>query len=198
MATLTDIANIAISAHQGAWLQNVESDPGNFPDALRATLTQVREEALSKQLWKFAKTTWRAQTAVLDADNPSDQRYFYRMPANCVRIYFVPPGFDFYEWEGGVGLDEGPQMDLVGNRADYDIGEQSPAFNKYMGLLWAWYVCTPVNASEAIRQRCEKDYEKALAEARHDDSKAGTTRRVNSDAFLIARTSGWPRPTNFI
>lgn len=197
MATLTDIANIAISAHQGAWLQNVESDPGNFADALRATLAQVREEAMGKQLWKFAKRTWRGVPMVLPDDNPSDQRFFYRQPADCVRIYKVLPGFDFYEWEGGIGCDEGPAIDVVGNRRGVEIGSQPPAFNKYMGLLWAWYVCTPVNASEAIRQRCEKDSEKALADARHEDSKVGTTERINSDAFLGARTAGWPRPSNF-
>lgn len=197
MATITDIANIAISAHQGAWLQNVESDPGNFGDALRATLTQVREEAMSKQLWKFAKRTWRGLVAVLPADNPSDQRFFFRQPPDCVKIYRVPPGIDFWEWEGGIACDEGPRIDVVGNRRDVDIGRQPAAFNKYMGLLWAWYVCTPVNASEAIRARCVKEIEVALADARHEDSKVGTTPRVNSDAFLAARTGGWPRPANF-
>lgn len=197
MATKTDIANIAISAHQGAWLQNVDADPGNFPDALRATWNQAREEALGKHPWKFAKRMWRGLNMVLPADNPSSSRFFYRTPADCLRIFSLPPGFDFEEWEGGIACDQEPPLDVIGVRRNPDIGAQPAHFNKYLGLLWAWYVCTPVNASEAIRQRCEKDANLALADARHEDSKVGTTPRVNSDAFLAARTSGWPRPANF-
>jgi hypothetical protein len=88
-------------------------------------------------------------------------------------------------------------MDLVGTRRSVDIGLQPPYFNAYLALRWAWWVCTPINASEAIRSRCEKDADKALAAARHDDSRYGTTRRVNSDSFVIARTQGWPRPATF-
>lgn len=197
MATMTDIANLAVSAHQGAWLQNVESDPGNFPDALRNTWAQAREEALREHPWKFAKRTWRQQVAVLPEDNPSDQRFFYRYPPDCVRIYKVEPGYDFDEWEGGVGCDEGPRADVVGTFRNVEIGKQPAHFNKYLGLLWAWYVCTPINASEAIKDRCKKDSLLALADARHDDAKVGTLHRVHSDSFVIARTQGWPRPATF-
>jgi hypothetical protein len=197
MASKTDIANIAVGAHQGAFLQDVDSDPGNMADALRTYWTQARDEALGEHPWKFAKWTWRTQNAAAAADNPSDLKFFYRLPPNCARVFLVPPGLDFTEWQGGIACDEGPQIDLVGTRNDIDIGWQRAKFNKYLGLLLAWYICTPVDASEAIRKRCRDESAAALAEARSDDAKVGTIRRPTSDAFMNARLGGWPSPSSF-
>lgn len=201
MASKTDIANIAVRLHQGDWLQNVDSDPGNFADALRATWQTTLDVAMSQHEWNFARWSWRDVPSVPGEQNPDPERaFFYPTPADCVRVFRLPSGggdgFDFTEWQGGLASDEGPRVTMIGVQKGVDIGKWSPMFNEYLGSLWGLSICTAVNASEAIRKRCQMEKATTLADARSDSSKVGTTPRKAPDSFVGARLSGgryWAR-----
>lgn len=192
MASKTDIANLAGAAHQGAWLQDVDSDPGTMADALRAMWPVTLETALAMHPWKFALGSWKNQPPLPCEQNPDPEMpYAFLRPADCVRVFRLPPGFDFGEF-GNIITAAAPCVTMVGVRRGVDIGLFSATFNDYLAALWAYRICTPVNASEAIRKRCHDEMVANLATARTDNGKVGTVRRPFADSFVLARLTGGP------
>jgi hypothetical protein len=192
----TDIANIAIADHAGEWTADIDSMPGRMGDALRAMWVPTLELALAAHPWKFARTTWRDQAAMPSNPDP-DFRYAFRQPADCVRVFELRPQVDFMEWgDDGQGnaaaviaCDE-PVVTLIGTRRGVDIGRFSAFFCDYLGHLWGYRICTPVEASEAVRKRCHDDALEALANAKADNGRAGTIRRPAPDTFISGRFAG--------
>lgn len=194
MSTKTDIANVAIASHSGEWISDFDAAPGRTADAIRAMWASTLDLALAAAPWKFAKWTWRDQAAVTAEQNPDpDQAFAFRLPADCVRAFEIRPRDEFYEW----GSDDGSfiacahkVVTIIGTRRTADVGRFSAYFADYVGKLLALRICTSINASEAIRKRCEDDAAKALTEAKSDNGRAGTLRRVNSDSFMESRFQG--------
>lgn len=202
MASKTDIANVAIADHSGEWAANIDSAPGRTADAIRAQWDLTLELALAAHPWKFAKGSWKDQPALPTNPDP-DMRFAFRVPPDCVRVFEIRPQDEFNEWgEDGGGNDSyviacnQPIVTMVGTRRQVDIGRFSAFFCDYLGHFLAWKICTPIEASEAVRKRCADDMEKALAAAKQDNGRAGTLARVGSDSFMLSRLQGasaWPR-----
>jgi hypothetical protein len=190
MPNKTDIANLAIADHSGQWASDIDSAPGKHAEAIRAMWALSLERALAEHPWKFARGSWRDQAAVPAAENPDpDMAYAFRLPADCVRVFETRPEGEFNEWEGMVTCNQ-PVVTLVGSKRGVDIGRFSAFFCDYLGHLLAWRICTPINASETVRKRCKDDMDKALADAKTDNGRAGTVRRVAPDSFIAARFGG--------
>lgn len=192
MASKTDIANLAISAHSGGWVTDIDSAPGNMAEAIRSVWTAEYEAALAAHPWKFARKAWRDQPALPAADNPDPDRAFaFRLPGDCVRVFEIRPQVTFDEWEKVITTDAGNVVTLIGVRRDVDIGRHSAFFNLYFAARLAYRAGTAINASEAIRKRCEEDVEKAFRQAVHDNGRAGIVRGVPAPtAFLASRVGG--------
>lgn len=193
MSTKTDIANLAIADLSGEWVSDIDSAQGAMADALRAQWQLTLELALAQHPWKFAKWTWRDQAALPAEENPDpDMPFAFRLPGDCVRVFEIRPADDFTEWQGIVTARQAP-VHLVGTRRNVDIGRFSAFFCDYLGHLWAWRVCTPISASEAVRKRCKEDADKALSDARTDNGRAGSVRAIVQDSFVAARFGGRSR-----
>lgn len=191
MASKTDIANIAIAAHAGSFTQDIESEPGRTAEAIRALWVTTYELALAAHPWKWCKWTWRNQPALPADQNPDPTRAFaFRRPSDCVRVFHIAGSIDFDEWAGGIITCEEESPTFIGTQRDRDVGDQPASFNYYFGMLIAVQICTPINASEAIRTRCQKELAVALAEARNDNGKAGTIQRPFADSFVSGRVLG--------
>lgn len=193
MASKSDIANIAIGAHSGDWVEDIDASTGRTPEAILARWNTTLETALSAHPWKFAKKSWPDQAALDGAQNPDpDMEFAYTQPGDCVRVFFVSPEATFDEWSGGiVTCDQGPTLTLIGTQRGVDIGRFSAMFCEYLGLLLAYNICTPINASEAVRARCMKDAATALDLAKTDNGRVGKVRNPVPDTFLSARIGGW-------
>lgn len=194
MASKTDIANIAVSLHAGDMVDEIDAAPGRLAEWIRALWATTLEAAIAAHPWKFARTSWRDQAALDAAENPDpDGGFAFRQPADCVRVYELRPRIDFAEW-GGTGGNvitcSSPVVTLIGTQRGVDVGRFSAPFNDYLGALLGERVCTPVNASEAIRKRCREERMAAFTMAASDNNRVGTVKRVGSDAFLASRIGG--------
>lgn len=188
MASKTDIANLAISEHSGAWVTDIDSAPGQMAEAIRTNWTAELEAALAAHPWKFARKSWRDQAALPAASNPDpDAGFAFLLPADCVRVFEIRPQADFDEWENMITTDAGSILTLIGVRRGVDIGRFSAFFNLYFAKRLALRICTAINASEAIRERCRKDVAAAFADAATDNGRAGRVKRVAPDSFMTAR-----------
>ena len=197
MASKTDIANLTIACHAGEWVEDIDGAPGRLPEAIQTLWTPVLEIALAAHPWKTHRTTWRDQPALPAAQNPDPDRGFaYRLPADCVRVFETRPKVEFDEWEGVVTSNAGPTLTLVGTRRNVEVGRFSAFFNDFFAKLLAYHVCTPISASEAIRERCKKDAAEAFSKAASDSGRAGVVRAPFGDNLLKARVgagSDWGR-----
>lgn len=193
MTTKTDIANLAIADHSGEWVSDIDSAQGATADALNTQWSLTLELALAQHPWKFAKWTWRDVPALPPEENPDpDMPYAFRLPGDCVRVFETRPADEFTEWPGVITTRQ-PLVTLIGTRRNVDIGRFSAFFCDYLGHLWAYRICTAISASEAIRKRCKDDADKALADAKADNGRAGSVRAPAPNSFLEARTGGWAR-----
>lgn len=191
MASKTSIANLAIAAHSGDWVDDVDAAQGRTPEAILAVWDTTLEQALAAHPWKFARWTWRDQPALAATENPDpDLAYAYRLPPDCVRVFETRPKFTFDEWENIVTSDTGPALTLIGVRRSVDIGRFSAYFVQYLAKRLALEICTPINASEAIRKRCQEEVAIAFKEATFDNGRAGQVKMPFADSFLAARTRG--------
>lgn len=196
MANKTDIANIAIADHSGEWSDDIDSMPGRTADAIRALWTSTLELALAAHPWKFAKRSWKDQAALTTTPDP-DMPFAFRVPADCVRVFELRPQVEFNEWgDDGAGNDgyviacSEPIVTMIGSRRGVDVGRFSAFFVDYLGHLLGYRICTPIEASEAVRKRCKADADEALGLAKTDNGRAGTLRRVAPDGFMMGRTAG--------
>lgn len=188
MASKTDIANLAIACHSGDWVEDIDGAPGRLPEAIQTMWTPVLEIALAAHPWKFAKKTWRNQPALPDDQNPDPDRGFaYRLPADCIRVFETRPKIEFDEWENAISSNAGPTITLVGSRRGVEVGRFSAFFNDYFAKLLALHICTPISASEAIRERCKKEVVDAFSKAASDSGRAGVVRAPFGDNLLKAR-----------
>lgn len=194
MASKTDIANLAIADHSGDWVDDIDSALGRTPEAILAVWDTTLESALAAHPWKFAKKTWRDQPALAPSENPDpDLPYAFRLPPDCVRVFETRPKVAFDEWENIITSSAGPSLTLVGTRRGVDIGRFSAYFNDYLGKCLSFRICTPINASEAIRKRCFEEKEDAFTRAKHDNGRAGVVKNPFADTFLKARMGGLGR-----
>lgn len=192
MASKTDIANLAIADHSGDWVDDIDSAQGRTPEAILAVWDTTLEFALATHPWKFAKRTWRDQPALAATENPDpDLPFAYRLPPDCVRVFETRPEGSFDEWENIVTSATGPSLTLIGTRRGVDIGRFSAYFNQYLAKLLAFRICTPINASEAIRKRCQEDGASAFKDAVFDNGRAGKVKHPFADSFLKSRTAGF-------
>jgi len=190
MATKSDIANLAIAAHNGEFVENIDGAPGRMAEAIQTMWALALEEALAAHPWKFARKSWPNPTAKQAADNPDpDRRFAFVMPPDCVRVFEIRPRDDFDEWPGCITTDQ-PSVTLIGVQRGGDIGRFSAYFCAYLGALLAYKICTPIEASEAIRKRCKDDVAEALANAKTDNGRAGVVKRVAPDSFVRSRLGG--------
>lgn len=192
MASKTDIANIAVAALSGDWVDDIDSAPGRLPEAIRLMWPSTLELALAAHPWKFARKSWRDQAAVPAAENPDPDRAFaFRLPADCLRVFEIRPEADFDEWENYVTTAAGAVVTLIGTRRGVDIGRASAYFAQYLGKLLALTVCQPVTASEAIRKRCQEETAAAFAAAASDNGRAGVVKvKIPGTTWLAARLGG--------
>lgn len=191
MASKTDIANLAIADHSGDWVDDIDAATGRTPEAILAVWNTTVELALAAHPWKFAKWTWRDQPALAATENPDpDLAFAYRLPPDCVRVFETRPKCTFDEWENIVTSDTGPALTLIGVRRSVDIGRFSAYFVEYLAKLLALRICTPINASEAIRKRCKDDSLLAFKDAVFDNGRAGKVNVPFADSFVMARTRG--------
>lgn len=196
MASKTDIANLAVAAHSGDWIDNIDSAPGRMAEAIKLMWPQTLELALASHPWKFARKSWRDQAAVPAAENPDpDMGYAFRLPPDCVRVFEIRPEASFDEWENYITTDAGAVVTLIGVRRGVDIGRHSAFFNEYLGALLALRICTPITASEAIRKRCQDDVLKTFADATSDNGRAGKVRvKLPGNTWLASRLGAdWRR-----
>lgn len=188
MASKTDIANLIISHHSGGWVTDIDSAPGQMAESIRAVWDAEVEEALAAHPWKFARKSWANEGALPSDQNPDpDMRHAFRLPGDCVRVFEIRPQVEFDEWENLITTDAGPVVTLIGVRRGVDIGRFSAFFNVYLAAKAAFRICTAVNASEAIRERCRKDAEIAFSKAVHNNGRAGKVRNPLPDSFMAAR-----------
>lgn len=191
MASKTDIANLAIAQHQGDWIDDIDSATGTAPEAIRMLWTTSYELALAAHPWKWARWSWKDQPVLPADQNPDpDLPNAYRLPPDCVRCFELRPQVDFDEWENLITTDVGPAVTLIGTRRNADIGRASAFFVDYFAKLLAFRICTTLNASEAIRKRCQDDVDKAFTAAASDNGRAGKVRFPRRDSFLASRTGG--------
>lgn len=191
MASKTDIANLAIADHSGDWVDDIDAAVGRTPEAVRLVWDMTLEIALAAHPWKFAKKTWRDVPSLAASQNPDpDMAYAYAKPPDCIRVFEVHKRQDFDEWDNLITTHVGPAATLIGIRRGVDIGRFSAYFNVYLGKCISLAICTPINASEAIRKRCLDEKEDAFAKAASDNGRAGKMRSVFPDSFMKARMGG--------
>ena len=194
MASKTDIANIAVSLHAGDMIDEIDGAPGRMAEWIRAMWATTLEVAMAAHPWKFAKTSWRNQAALEAALNPNPGAGFaFRQPPDCVRVYELWPRIDYEEWGGAGGnviTCNERVVTMIGTQRGVDIGRFTAPFNDYLGALLGERICTPVNASEAIRKRCREERMAAFAMAASDNNRVGTVKRIAPDSFLAERIGG--------
>jgi hypothetical protein len=186
MASKTDVCNRALAALEAPSVVDIDSAPGKAPQNLVAQWDLSLEEALEAHPWHHARWSWPNPATLSENPDPTMARA-YALPSDCVRVYQLWPEAGFNEFQGCITTDLMEAPTLIGSRRVLEPGRFSAHFCSYLASHLAWVVSKQISASEAIRARCEKDWEKAFQRAASFNGRSGNLRRVGADSFMLSR-----------
>lgn len=190
MASLTEIANLALAMVGDERVTSLETDTSKEGRVCNEFMGQVRDECLVHHPWNFAKR--RVGLAALTTTPAFQWSYQYQVPSDCLRVLSIESDDPHEPWEREGDLIlcnlEAP-LNIQYIRRHTDSGHWAPLFVRLVAATLAERLAIPLSASKEQAARINAELDNARRLARQVDAAEGTPNPQYSpaDVFVLAR-----------
>lgn len=190
MASLTEIANLALAMVGSERITSLETDTSPEAKLANEFMGQVRRACLVQHPWNFARG--RASLPALTDTPAFDWAYQYQVPADCLRVLTILSDDPQEPWtrEGDrILCDLAAPLRVRYIRDFTDAGHFAPLFVDLMAATLAERLAIPLSASQQSRAAIERIIADIRSRARSVDAAEGTPEPQYGEAgvFIEAR-----------
>jgi len=149
---------------------------------------KLRDELLQSHYWNFAMK--RADLSSLAGVTPSfDWSYAFQLPSDCLRVKELEENEAFVVESDRVLADSSTAKMLYVSK-ETDVSKYPPIFREALALRIAVDLAYAMVASMSLIDRLQKQFDKAIADARSIDAQEGFNNDLMQDVWLDTRTGG--------
>ena len=181
MATKTELANLALShlRQNRSLLSDLDVDTSPIARTVRLFYNTARKKILALHSWNFATNRVAlALDGTQDEGDIKDYAYKYVMPSNSVAILAIEPRMQFEVRKGKIYTHKeqaiARYIEDVTDTSLFSIGFEN-TFTYYLAFILA----PTITEDKTLEQMLFNKYQKALLEAKMEDSNEELTTSVN-------------------
>lgn len=193
-ATLTDVANLALSSIGERVIQNIEDDSSIANDIRRVLFESIRQTQL--------EILWEELTDIISPSRvtepyPGDETFFqYRLPNTFLDVVHLKSNYDWF-LSGGKLITKDPEPLLTYKRYSEEVSEWSGYLLELIYRRVAANVAMPLTQNTQIAQMAQQAYDKVRLSNLTRSSNRSRKGRFRDNFFgnnrsRRANSNSWP------